>query len=144
PFPSPPTPWFERDPAVLERAFYVMERLPGDVPLPTATADGAGPFTDAERRTLGPEIACTLARLHALDWRRLGLAFLGAPPPGSAAAERELARWEARIAASALPVEPALAEALHWLRGHLPRTDDVALVHGDYRLGNFLVVRDAG
>src|SRR6185295_14692765 len=50
PFPSPPTPWFERDPAVLERAFYVMERLPGDVPLPTATADGAGRRSPARSR----------------------------------------------------------------------------------------------
>ena len=34
PLPSPPTPWFERDRAVLDRPFYVMERLPGDVPIP--------------------------------------------------------------------------------------------------------------
>src|SRR6059036_3605076 len=36
PIPSPPTPWFTRDPAVLERPFYVMERLPGEVPIPVA------------------------------------------------------------------------------------------------------------
>src|SRR5262249_21592774 len=39
PLPSPPTPWFERDPAVLERPFYVMERLPGHVPIPVAGPD---------------------------------------------------------------------------------------------------------
>src|SRR5262245_24088690 len=52
PLPSPRTPWFERDPAVLERPFYVMERLPGDVPIPAARADGSGPFDDAERAAL--------------------------------------------------------------------------------------------
>src|SRR5262245_15925025 len=54
PLPSPPTPWLERDPVVLERSFYVMDRLPGDVPIPVAGPDGSGPFTEAERASLGP------------------------------------------------------------------------------------------
>jgi aminoglycoside phosphotransferase (APT) family kinase protein len=144
PLPSPPTPWFERDPAVLDRSFYVMERLPGDVPIPAARADGAPPFDDAERAALGPAVVDALARLHAVDWRGRGLGFLEPPPPGREAAGREVARWEARIRRSELPVHPALAEALLWLRGNLPATDEITLVHGDYRLGNFLVVDDGG
>ena len=31
---------------------------------------------------------------------------------------------------------PMLLEALSWLRQHLPVTDEITLVHGDYRLGN--------
>jgi len=138
---SPPTPWFERDPAVLDRPFYVMERLPGEVPLPAAMADGSGPFADAERPVLGAQVAEQLARLHAIDWRRLGLDFLGPPRPGREAAARELRRWERRIEESGLPRDPALAEALLWLRRHVPETPEVTLVHGDYRLGNFLVER---
>jgi aminoglycoside phosphotransferase (APT) family kinase protein len=137
PLPSPRTPWFERDPAVLERSFYVMERLPGDVPIPAARADGSPPLDDATRGTLAPEVIAALARLHAVDWRALRLEFLGVPR-GDAAA-RELARWEERIERSGLPVDPALAEALLWLRKHAPATDETTLVHGDYRLGNFLV-----
>jgi aminoglycoside phosphotransferase (APT) family kinase protein len=144
PLPSPPTPWFERDPRVLDRPFYVMERLPGEVPLPAPSPDGAGPFDDAERAQLGPEVARTLAALHAVDWRRLGFDFLGDPGPGRGPAERELARWQRRIAASGFPPDPALAEALVWLGGHVPACDEVTLVHGDYRLGNLLVVRDGG
>src|SRR5438093_550835 len=144
PLPSPPTPWFTRDPAVLERPFYVMERLPGEVPIPAARADGAGPFAAAERAALGPEVAHALARLHAIDWRARGFQFLGAPRPGREAAERELARWEERIRRSGLPVSPPLAEALLWCRRHAPATDAITLVHGDYRLGNFLVVQEAG
>jgi aminoglycoside phosphotransferase (APT) family kinase protein len=144
PLPSPPTPWFERDPAVLDRPFYVMARLPGDVPIPGTRADGSPPFDDAERAALGPAVAESLARLHALDWRRLGLDFLGVPSAGTGAAEREVARWEERIRRSGLPLHPALAEALAWLRRNPPSTDDVTLVHGDYRLGNFLVARENG
>jgi len=134
PLPSPRTPWFERDPAVLERPFYVMERLLGDVPIPAARADGSPPLDDATRAVLGPEVVDALARLHAVDWRALRLDFLGVPA-GDAAA-RELARWDDRIGRSGLPVHPALAEALLWLRRHAPTTDETTLVHGDYRLGN--------
>ena len=142
PLPSPPTPWFTKDPAVLERPFYVMKRLPGEVPIPAPSLDGVGPFNDAERRTLGPQVAETLARLHAVDWRGLGLGFLGDPGAGYAAATRELERWESRISRSGLPPDPAVTAALLWLHAHVPRCDETTLVHGDYRLGNFLVVRD--
>src|ERR1043166_1714431 len=86
PLPSPATPWFEDDPAVLDRPFYVMERLPGEVPIPAARADGTPPFDDPARAMLGPEVVDALARLHALDWRRLGFDFLVAPAPGREAA----------------------------------------------------------
>src|SRR5437762_10005776 len=69
PLPSPPTPWFTRDPAVLERPFYVMERLPREVPIPAVRADGSGPFDHAARPALGPQLARALARLHAIDLR---------------------------------------------------------------------------
>ncbi len=144
PLPSPPTPWFERDPAVLERPFYVMERLPGDVPIPAARPDGSPPFDDTQRATLAPDVIEALAQLHAVDWQALGMHFLGVPQPGRDAAERELARWEDRVRRSRLPVHPALAEALLWLRRNAPATEEITLVHGDYRLGNFLVAEDGG
>jgi aminoglycoside phosphotransferase (APT) family kinase protein len=139
PLPSPPTPWFTRDREILERPFYVMERLPGEVTVPAARADGSAPFDDATRAVLGPQIVDALARLHAVDWRTLGLDFLGAPSPGTDAAERAVARWDALIRRSDLPVEPAIAEALLWLKRNPPATGEITLVHGDYRLGNFLI-----
>jgi aminoglycoside phosphotransferase (APT) family kinase protein len=144
PLPSPPTPWFEHDPAVLDRPFYVMERLPGEVPIPAPSPDGRGPFDDDERAVLGPQVVDALAALHAIDWRARGLGFLDPPSPGFEPARREVARWEARIRATGLPLDPIVAEALLWLHRHAPSTPDVTLVHGDYRLGNFLVVRGPG
>lgn len=142
PLPSPPTPWFERDPSVLERPFYLMERLPGEVPVPAPGASGQGPFDDTERARLAPVVIDTLARLHAIDWRGRGLGFLG--DPGCDAAHRELARWETRLAATGFALDPPLAEAVLWLRGHVPSVPVVTLVHGDFRLGNFLVLRESG
>ncbi|HKE12791.1 MAG TPA: phosphotransferase family protein, partial [Myxococcota bacterium] len=139
PLPSPPTPWFETDPAVLERPFYVMERLPGEVPIPAPKPDGSGPLDPATRAALTPQVIAALARLHAIDWRARGLAFLGAPRKGNESALRELARWQARIEAARLPVPALMQEALGWLRRHAPATDDTTLVHGDFRLGNWLL-----
>jgi aminoglycoside phosphotransferase (APT) family kinase protein len=142
PFPSPATPWFARDPAVLDRPFYVMERLAGEVPVPAPTETGCGPFTEGERTALGPAIARVLAELHAVDWERAGLGFLGPPGGGRTAAARELARWETRLVESRLPADPAITAALLWLHAHVPSCDETTIVHGDYRLGNFLVERD--
>jgi aminoglycoside phosphotransferase (APT) family kinase protein len=136
---SPPTPWFSDDPRVLERPFYVMERLPGEVPLPAAGPAGTGPFTAAERESLAPQVATALARLHAVDWRKRGFDFLGVPAPGKGAAARELARWEERIERAGYAPPPLLADSLAWLRRSLPETSEITLVHGDFRLGNWLV-----
>ncbi len=144
PLPSPPTPWFERDPAALDRPFYVMERLPGEVPIPAAAADGSLPFDDRERQALGPDVVHWLARLHAVDWRACQFDFLGPPPPGTGAAAREVEKWAHRVRESALPVPPIVAEAFLWLHAHAPASEEVTLVHGDYRLGNFLVQREDG
>lgn len=139
PLPSPRTPWFERDPAVLERPFYVMERLPGEVPIPAPGPGGEGPFDAAERAALAPQAMAALAALHRVDWRGLGLAFLGVPERGAAAAEVE--RWAARIARSGTAPAPVVAEALDWLRRTAPADGELVLLHGDYRLGNWLVSR---
>jgi len=141
PLPSPATPWFERDPAVLERPFYVMEHLPGSVPIPAPRADGSPPLDEAERRALAPQVADALAALHAVDWRGRDLGFLGAPDAGGAA-ERELGRWRRRMEQSGLPVPPVLAEAVDALAAAAPGDQETVLVHGDFRLGNWLVERD--
>ena len=141
PLPSPRTPWFESDASLLERPFYVMERLAGEVPLPVAGASGDGPLVADERAALAPQVMRALADLHAIDWRACGLGFLGAPPIGTLSGQREVERWAARIAASGIAVEPVLAEALGWLRRNAPASCEVVLLHGDYRIGNWLIER---
>lgn len=130
--------WYERDAAIFERPFYVMELVRGSVPLPVIV-DGKPVFDDAERARLGEDFVANLAALHAVDWRAAGLDFLGVPEPGAGPAARELARWEGYIARAGGPPRPILTEAVLWLRRALPRADAVTLVHGDYRTGNFLV-----
>ena len=121
--PSPPTPWFSDDPRVLERPFYVMERLPGEVPLPTAGRERqralhAGRARGA--RAAGRRGARAPAR------RRLaqrGFDFLGAPAAGRAARPSASSRAGRRASrARASRRRRCSPTRSRWLRAHLPAT----------------------
>ena len=103
--------------------------------------DGAGPFDDAERAALAPAGRATRSRgCTRSTGAPRGLDFLGDPGPGAAPPRASSQRWEARIAASGLAVDPAAGRgARSGCVRTSPRRDEITLVHGDYRLGNFLV-----
>ena len=71
--------WLELDPSVLGMPFYVMERVEGVVPVQWRGNDPAIFPNDEARREIGLEFVDVLTRIHAIDRRRAGLAFLGAP-----------------------------------------------------------------
>jgi aminoglycoside phosphotransferase (APT) family kinase protein len=123
---------FEQDASVLGRPFYVMERLEGRV-----FADCALPgLTRAERRAVYLDMARTLARLHAVRPEAVGLAGFGRP--GSYFA-RQVARWSRQYAESPGPRVAAIDRLVEWLPANLPPDDgSVAIVHGDFRLGNLM------
>ena len=54
------------------------------------------------------------------------------------AALKQIDDWEARFRRWALRPHPMAHRALQWLRGNAPIAERLSLVHGDYRLGNFL------
>jgi aminoglycoside phosphotransferase (APT) family kinase protein len=53
-------------------------------------------------------------------------------------ARREIAKWEELLARVELSPLPLLKKTLLWLKDHLPETSRISIVHGDYRLGNFI------
>ena len=136
--PVPEVFWLEADPQWLERPFFVMARLPGETSPQRLVATGFGGKAEA----IAQQKVDVLARIHNLDWRALGLDFLGAPDGGERCAECEIARWETIMRAQALEPQPVLELALAWLRAHKPVAQKIALVHADYRTGNFLVDGD--
>lgn len=128
-----PAPLFFHDKkTTLGTPFYVMERIEGRV------------FTDAslanisvkDRRAIWMALAEMLARLHALDPSAVGLDDFGRPGNYF---ERQLSRWDRQYRSS--PSAPiADIERLHgWLELNMPPDDgDIALCHGDFRLGNLM------
>jgi aminoglycoside phosphotransferase (APT) family kinase protein len=123
---------FEADPAILGTQFYLMERLQGRV-FHDAALPGLEP---EERRALYLAMAETLARLHAVDPTAIGLSDFGRPGDYF---ERQLSRWSKQWDESPTDDIPELDVLIAHLRDLKPEDDGrVAIVHGDYRMGNLM------
>lgn len=130
--PVPKALLLHEDPAVVGTPFYLMERVEGRVFHDCALADVA----PEERTPLYLGMADAMAKLHAVDPARIGLADYG--KPGNYF-ERQIARWSRQYEESPSNRIPALDRLIGWLREHQPADDGrVAIAHGDFRLGNML------
>ncbi len=119
------------DPAVNEMPFYVMEYCPGVVladALPAGYADAP-----AERRRISLALVDTLVRVHAVDYRAVGLEGFGRP---EGYLERQIRRWSQQWERSQTSPLTAIDELIRRLRRALPESPPPTIVHGDYRLGN--------
>lgn len=137
----PKTYWYEPDPAVFERPFYAMEKVDGEVHFLSKHNTDPGYRLipdDRERASLAEDFISNLVRIHACDWRSLGLDFLGDPGPGKGSALRQTEYWESVIERAGYRKKPLVTLAVNWLRNHAPENDRVRIVHGDYRTGNFI------
>lgn len=124
------------DPATLGAPFFLSEKVEGDTPLPWGSQGLA--LEGARRESLAADFIGALAALHCFDWRATPLVKWGAGVTLENAAHRQIDDWEARFRRWALRPHPMAHRALQWLRANAPKADRLSLVHGDYRLGNFL------
>lgn len=140
--PAPKPFWFEHDPQILGAPFLVMEKVSGVCPSPWGREGRAFYSAAAARGRLPGSFTETLATLHTLDWRAVGLDFLGVPSAGTDFARREIAKWKELISVSEHTPEPILTDLVCWLEANMPHTHRVTLVHGAYRTGNLLIDDD--
>src|ERR671924_2019657 len=117
------------DDSVIGTAFYVMDCVEGRV-LWDQSLPG---MSKAERFAIWDELNRVIAKLHALDYRALGLQGFG--KPGNYI-ERQLARWTKQYQASETEPIPAMNELIAWLPDNIPPETGTTVVHGDYRLDN--------
>jgi len=119
------------DASIIGTAFYVMDYVEGrifrDAGLPDVAREG--------RRAIYDAMADTLAALHVVDWRGVGLDGFGKV---GGYVERQVARWAEQYAASKTREIPAMDRLLEWLRAHVPEHEETAIAHGDYRLENLV------
>lgn len=95
----------------------------------------------AARESVGRDFFTILGRIHAAPLDAIA-DLPGADDPRPAWARR-LAHWEAAIDADALGPEPIVRAGIRWLKASPPPPPQrPAIVHGDYRSGNFLVDAD--
>ncbi len=130
--------WYELTRDILGSPFFVMEKVEGNIPLPWAGPGKEAFSTEEEQQSIARQFIENLAHLHAVAWQTRGLSFLGEPEAGQGAAWQEVAKWEGLLAKVELSPIPLLKKTLLWLKDHLPEASRVSIVHGDYRLGNFI------
>lgn len=135
--PVPPVLWFEDDETILGGVFFVMGRVDGFVPVPWSR-EGRRFLARVGSGPIGAQFVRLLGEIHGLDWRALGLGFLGAPEPGSGFASARVDKLEQMLRRHQIDPEPIFEDAIGWLRENAPQAGRTALVHGDYRSGNLI------
>ena len=134
PVPKPIRYCADRD--ILGTPFYLMEWLDGRVFHEFATPS----VTPEERAALYRSMCATLAEIHKLDFRALGLADYG--KPGNYF-RRQLSRW-ARLWSEYRKGDddnPGLDLMVRWLDERVPESETTTLCHGDFRIGNVMFHR---
>jgi aminoglycoside phosphotransferase (APT) family kinase protein len=118
------------DPEVIGAPFVVMDFVEGWVPAEELPAELREPGTG---RRIGDAIVDALVAVHGVDLDASGLDWLGRR---GGYLERQLRRFSGSWEHNKTRELPAMAELERELRLQLPASSDVALVHGDFRLGN--------
>jgi aminoglycoside phosphotransferase (APT) family kinase protein len=94
----------------------------------------------AERTAVYDAMNETIARLHSFEPVQIGLGDFG---KGENYVARQVDRWSKQYRASETEKIDAMERLIAWLPSHLPPSGAPRLVHGDYRLDNLIVARDA-
>jgi aminoglycoside phosphotransferase (APT) family kinase protein len=142
--PVPRVRWFEDDPAVLGRRFFVMDRVEGEVPAEDPPFLLSGFLHDApaaEQAGAQAAVVEILAAIHRVDWQAAGLGpVLDRSRFGRPGLDQELGYWAAYLdwAAADGPL-PRLAHVFDWCADHRPVPEPApALCWGDARYGNIV------
>lgn len=131
-----PIPFFwSDDPSIFGDPFLIVERAEGVAPIPWGDDDG---LDDARRAMLGVQFADALGHLHATEWRGSQLGGLSPGLTCENAAVAQVDYWKDRYRRWALRPHPMLHRVFAWLTANAPVAPRLSIVHGDYRLGNFL------
>jgi aminoglycoside phosphotransferase (APT) family kinase protein len=120
------------DNEVIGTWFYVMQRVEGRI------------FWDASLAqvdsTLRPgyfdAMNATLAQLHSVDYRRIGLGDFGRPDNYL---HRQVARWSKQYASdTAVGRDAHMDRLIDWLLQNIPSSHETTLIHGDFRIDNMI------
>ena len=132
----------DEDESPLGQPFFVMERVSGQVPADHPAYPAKGWLVDAtpeQQAKVFDGGIVEIAKLHALDWRGLGLGFLDRAEYGPAGIKQQIAMtgplfdWVLDGRKVSL-----LDDSWAWLRANVPDDPRVVLNWGDSRLGNMM------
>ncbi|BBZ23876.1 phosphotransferase family protein [Mycolicibacter hiberniae] len=145
--PVPKVRWLEPTGDVLDRPFFLMDRVDGDVPPDVMPYTfGSNWFADAtaeQQRSLQDRTVEVLAKLHAIGDAAQTFSFLDEHTDGDTALRRhfEKVRQWYEFAVPDMGRSPLLDRAMAWLEQNWPAdaaAGETVLCWGDSRIGNVL------
>ncbi len=137
PVPAPVA--LELDPAPLERPFFIMEEIENCQAGVILSPDPYG----EHREAIGKQFFSVLGKIASYDPRDIGLSDFEGETDIHDVAMHEVARWEKVVLEDEREPQPIVRAAIRWLkRNPPPPAQRIAVVHGDYRTGNFLFDQD--
>lgn len=120
------------DESVIGTMFYVMDMVEGrilwDLSLPDCEPQ--------ERSAIYDAVLSTLVHLQSLDYREVGLEGFGKTTDYMA---RQIHRWSKIYVASETSKIPRMDALNEWLPKNIPDSQEVCVIHGDYRLDNMIL-----
>lgn len=122
---------FSDDKTVMDSPFYIMEKIEGII----LTAK------EAKNRNIPPEDykiisntwLDTLVKLHALDFREIGLEDLGRP---IGYVKRQVDNWSKQYLKAATGEVKEAEKVMKWINENQPHQYDHTLIHNDYKYDN--------
>ncbi len=120
------------DDSIIGSWFYIMDYVDGRIywTFPSTPLE--------ERKDLFFAMNDTIAKLHNVDYKAIGLEDYG--KPGNYFS-RQISRWKKQYRDSVEEKCPAMENLIAWLEENKPEQDKVAIVHGDYRIDNLIFHR---
>ncbi|CAN7747998.1 phosphotransferase family protein [Variovorax sp. LjRoot84] len=135
--PLPRAYWSSDDPSILGAPFLFCEKVEGEAVVPWVSAGQPG-LEEGYRRQLAEQFIDVLAALHRVPWQDKPIAAMAQGITPATAARVNVEYWEKQIERWAMRPYPLVDWGIRWLKAHCPVAPHVAIVHGDYRTGNFL------
>jgi aminoglycoside phosphotransferase (APT) family kinase protein len=135
--PLPRAYWSDDDPSIFGAPFLFCEKVSGSAVVPWVSANEPG-LEEGYRKRLGEQFIDALAALHCVRWQDRPIAEMAHGITADNAARLNVEHWQAQIERWAMRPYPLAEWGIRWLKAHAPVAPRVAIVHGDYRTGNFL------
>ena len=128
------------DDSVVGSWFYVMAMVEGHTIWDGSMPDASMPDASAATRGATYEAMIdTLAALHNVDFKAIGLADYG--KPGNYFG-RQIDRWTRQYRLAETDAIPEMEKLIAFLPASLPEQTRTSIVHGDYRIDNLIFAKN--
>uniref|UniRef100_A0A803TCF0 Acyl-CoA dehydrogenase family member 10 n=1 Tax=Anolis carolinensis TaxID=28377 RepID=A0A803TCF0_ANOCA len=119
------------DPSIIGTPFYLMEHCAGRI-----FKDPSLPGLEARQRMeIYTAMNRVLCKIHSVDIQVAGLEDYG---KHGNYIQRQVQTWSKQYRATETHSIPAMERLIEWLPSHMPASERLSVVHGDFRLDNLI------